>query len=56
MDCPENFIVAIHGMQSEAMAGLQLFHTAIVDRLDRDKRLNEIKTAIERRNHGKPGK
>lgn len=53
MDCPENFIVAIHGMQFETMAGLKMFHSANVNRLKRDKRLNEVKLQIEERKHGK---
>ncbi len=53
MDCPENFVDAIHGMQAETMAGLKMFHSANVNRLERERRLNEVKTRIEELSHGK---
>ena len=53
MDYPTNFADALHGIHEAIAAATHIEQTAIVGKLQRDKRLNEVKQIIERRNYEK---
>ena len=53
MDYPATFANALHGIREAIASAHHIEQTAIVGRLNRDKRINEVKQIIERRNYGK---
>ena len=49
MEYPTTFADSLNGMAKELEAGRQLLQAAIVNRLNRERRLNALKLKIEER-------